>query len=172
MLLKLSFRCYIKMTKILNLRDKPELLEILAQWHQAEWSQLNPGETLEQRINRMQPFLNDKLIPTTYIAFDKTLYGSAAIVENDMDSRPGLSPWLASVFVTPEYRNQGVGSALVRHVMQQAVKSNIAKLYLYTPDSKAFYQRLGWKHIASENYHGHKVAIMEAELISRKHDIN
>jgi GNAT superfamily N-acetyltransferase len=160
------------MTKILNLRDKPELLETLARWHQGEWSQLNPGETLEQRIIRMQPFLNGKLIPNTYVAFDDVLYGSAAIVESDMDSRPDLSPWLASVFVIPDYRNQGIGSALVRHVMQQAQQDNIEKLYLYTADRKAFYYKLGWRRIDEENYHGHEVSIMEADLTSWKPVIN
>ena len=156
------------MTKILNLRDKAELLETLARWHQQEWSQLNPGETLEQRIKRMQPFLNDNLIPSTYIAFDNNLYGSAAIVESDMDNRPELSPWLASVFVKPEYRNQGIGSALVRHVMQQAKLSNVEKLYLYTPDRETFYHKLGWNHIDTVHYHGHEVVIMEADLTTWK----
>jgi len=160
------------MTKILNLRDKPELLEALAQWHQGEWSQLNPGETLEQRIIRMQPFLNDKLIPSTYIAFDDRLYGSAAIVENDMDNRPDLSPWLASVFVIPEYRDQGIGSALVRHVMQLAQQGNIEKLYLYTLDREALYHKLGWRRFDKENYYGHEVAIMEADLTTWKPAIN
>ena len=156
------------MTKILNLRDKPELIETLARWHQDEWSTLNPGETLKQRISRMQPFLNDELIPTTYIAFDDILYGSAAIVENDMDDRTDLAPWLASVFVIPEHRNQGVGTALVGHVMQQAKQNNIDKLYLYTPDREAFYHKLGWRHIAAAHYHGHDVTIMEADLTTLK----
>ena len=160
------------MTKILNLRDKPELLETLARWHQGEWSQLNPGETLEQRIIRMQPFLNGKLISNTYVAFDDVLYGSAAIVESDMESRPDLSPWLASVFVIPDYRNQGIGSALVRHVMQQAQQGRIEKLYLYTADREAFYNKLGWRRIDEENYHGHEVSIMEADLTSWNPVIN
>lgn len=29
--------------------------------------------------------------------------GSAAIINNDMDTRPELTPWLASVFVAPAY---------------------------------------------------------------------
>jgi N-acetylglutamate synthase-like GNAT family acetyltransferase len=120
----------------------------------------------------MQPFLNDKPIPNTYIAFDTVLSGSAAIVENDMDNWPDLSPWLASVFVIPDYRNQGIGSALVRHVMQQAQQSNIDKLYLYTPDREAFYQKLGWRRINTENYHGHEVSIMEADLATWKPAIN
>lgn len=160
------------MTKILNLRDKPELLETLARWHQAEWSQLNPGESLEQRIIRMQPFLNDKLIPSTYIAFDDVLYGSAAIVANDMDNRPELSPWLASVFVKPEYRNQGIGSTLVHHVMLQAQQNDIEKLYLYTPDREAFYHKLGWRRIETAHYHGYQVSIMEADLTTLKPAIN
>ena len=37
------------MPVIVNLKKAPEHLETIAQWHQAEWSHLNPGETLEQR---------------------------------------------------------------------------------------------------------------------------
>jgi len=103
-----------------------------------------------------------------YIAYDTILYGSAAIVENDMDNRHDLSPWLASVFIIPEYRNQGIGSALVRHVMQQAQQSNIEKLYLYSPDREAFYHKHGWRRIDTENYHGYEVSIMEAVLTSWK----
>lgn len=152
------------MTKILNLNDRPELLTVLAHWHQQQWSYLNPGETLEQRIDRMQEFLDDDLIPSTYIAMGDTLLGSAALVRNDMDTNTSFTPWLASVFVLPEYRNQGIGSSLVRHVMQQARQGGIDKLFLYTPDSSAFYRSLGWNPVITELYQGHEVTIMEADL--------
>ena len=106
--------------QILNLKDEPQHISQLAEWHQHEWSSLNPGRTLEQRIETMQAYLRDDLVPSTYIAKGPELMGSAAIIANDMETRPELTPWLASVFVAPAYRNQSIGSRLVKHVMQQA----------------------------------------------------
>jgi GNAT superfamily N-acetyltransferase len=51
--------------------------------------------------------------------------GSAAIIDSDMDTRPELTPWLASVFVAKEFRNQGVGSRLVEHVMEEVRKAGV-----------------------------------------------
>ena len=152
------------MIKILDLKDKPGYLSTLAMWHQNEWSHLNPGETLEHRTKRMQPYLNDDFIPSTFIAIDKTVLGSASIVENDMETRPELSPWLASVFVAPEHRNNCVGNKLVSHFMTQAKNKGIKKLYLFTADKKDFYEQLGWHTYNNVQYHGHQVTIMQVTL--------
>jgi GNAT superfamily N-acetyltransferase len=105
------------------LKDEPENLLTLASWHQDEWSYLNPGEDLFSRISRMQQFLNEDFIPSTFIAKDKVLLGSAAIVLQDMKTEPQLTPWLASVFIRPEFRRQGIGRQLVLHVMDTGSKS-------------------------------------------------
>jgi GNAT superfamily N-acetyltransferase len=104
---------------------------------------LNPGQTLEQRIESMQAYLSDELIPSTLIARGTQLMGSAAIVQNDMDTHPEWSPWLASVYVVPEFRHQSVGSRLVNAVSEATRKAGMEALYLFTPDRVAFYQRLG-----------------------------
>ena len=151
--------------QILDLKQAPGYLALLAQWHQDEWAYLNPGESLAQRLDCMQAYFSDTLIPSTFIAQSEAgLLGSAALIENDMDSRPELSPWLASVFVAPAYRNAGVGGALVRHVMQTAARSGIQTLYLFTPDRAAFYEKLGWQCLGEEVYRGHRVSLMQVEL--------
>lgn len=97
--------------------------------------------------------------------------GSAAITANDMETRPELTPWLASVFVAPEFRNRGVGSRLVMHVMQQAKDAGVDTLYLFTPDRVSFYEKLGWRTFNEEFYRGHLVTIMSIRLdcsVSRK----
>lgn len=152
--------------QILNLKEQPRHIAQLAAWHHHEWASLNPGRTLEQRIESMQSYLSDDLIPGTFIATGSNLMGSAAIVANDMDTRPELTPWLASVFVAPAYRNQGIGSRLVTHVMQQVKAAGIARLYLFTPDRVSFYQRLGWQKLNQESYRGHSVTIMSVETDS------
>ena len=151
--------------KIVNLRDLPSALPQLAQWHHAEWGDYNPGLTLEQRIERMQPHLDVNPVPSTFVAVeqDKVL-GSADIVEHDMTIHTELSPWIASVYVDMSSRNRGTGSLLVNHVMQQASGMGYARLYLFTPDRVSFYQRLGWQQHSNVHYCGHDVTIMHIDL--------
>ena len=152
------------MFKIINLKDEPENLPTLASWHQQEWSHLNLGEDLAARISRMQPHLDGQLIPSTYIAKDDVLLGSAAIVKKDMKIEPQLTPWLASVYVGPENRRRGIGRQLVLHVMAQARKGGIDRLYLYTPDKADFYLKLGWSILYQRPYHNLDVTIMQVQL--------
>ena len=149
--------------QILDLRDEPQQIPTLAEWHHQQWASLNPNGSLEKRILKMQDYLSDELVPSTFIAKTTELLGSAAIVENDMETKPDLTPWLASVFVAPEYRRQGVGSQLVKHAMQKAKQAGIEAMYLFTPDQVNFYQKLGWEVIANEEYRGHSVMVMRCQ---------
>lgn len=152
--------------KIINLKQKPEYLQILAEWHQQEWSHFNPGQSLSGRIDKMQAYLNDEFIPTTFVAENEKLLGSAAIIKCDMEERKQFSPWLASVYVAPEFRGQGIASELVRHAMAQAFKQGVEKLYLYTPDQQLFYKKLGWLTEERLSYHQEDVTIMSVILKS------
>jgi N-acetylglutamate synthase-like GNAT family acetyltransferase len=151
--------------RILDLKQVPQFLPTLAQWHQAQWSYLNPGENLHHRIARMQAYLDEHFIPSTFVAVNASLAGSAAIVAHDMDTRPELSPWLASVYIAPDYRHQGVATELIKHVQQQARQHGIKELYLFTPDEKvAFYLQRGWQLVEATLYRGSRVIIMSCRL--------
>lgn len=80
------------MIEILNLKDEPDCLETLATWHHSEWSYLYPDESVKDRINRMQTYLNTNFIPSTFIAKNNALSGSCAIIEHDMETRLQLTP--------------------------------------------------------------------------------
>lgn len=153
---------------IIDLAAEPEHIPTLAAWHHREWAHLNPGATLEERIDRMQGYLASGLVPSTFICKqDGQLAGSAALVASDMDTRPMLTPWLASVFVAPSFRRQGIGGELVRHVMLRAKLGGIETLYLFTPDRQMFYQKLGWRTLSREAYRGVAVTVMQAHPQSR-----
>ena len=150
---------------ILDLKQVPHFLPTLAQWHQAQWSYLNPGENLHHRIARMQEYLDEFFIPSTFVAIDNNLAGSAAIVARDMDTRPDWGPWLASVYVAPEHRHKGIASALIKHVQQQAKQRGIDELFLFTPDAQvAFYLQRGWTLLEATDYRGSRVTIMSCRL--------
>jgi GNAT superfamily N-acetyltransferase len=145
---------------ILNLKDKPEHLLPLAQWHHAEWSYLNPLRSFDQRVQEMQEDLQGKVIPTTFVAEDAgEQLGSACILADDMSSHPELTPWLASVYVNEIHRGKGIGSTLVKRVMQHAQENGVKRLYLYTPDQEQMYARLGWQLFSREPYNGTPVTI-------------
>lgn len=147
---------------IFDLIDEPQHIIQLAKWHYKEWAILNPGQSLEDRINNMQTYLKKDFIPSMYIAkYNNHLAGSVAIVEHDMVTRKELSPWLASVYVTVELRNKGIGSQLVQHTVRKAKESGIDKLYLFTPDKVDFYKRLGWSVLEETAYHCEPVTIMQ-----------
>jgi len=150
--------------RIINLRHHPEAMQQLAQWHHDEWGDYNPGLTLEQRIQRMQPHLNDGVVPSTFVAMDDDISGSADIVQYDMTIHQELTLWLASVYIDEPHRRRGIGSQLVKYVMRQAVYAGYSQLYLFTPDQVNFYQRLGWRELINESYCGHEVTIMTVEL--------
>ena len=74
-----------------------------------------------------------------------------------------LSPWLAGVFVAPDHRGYGVGTAMVRRVIDDAMALGVRRLYLYTPTAQHFYSRLGWSLIEHTSYQGANVAVMSYE---------
>jgi len=155
--------------KIEYLADNIALVPIIAHWHHEEWGHFNPGDSVEKRIANLQTHLGKRQIPTTFVAlFGGILLGSACLMAHDMDTRMDLSPWLANVYVTPEHRSQGTGTALVQRVVKEAVELGIETLYLFTPDREGFYASLGWSVVERTEYREQKVVIMALHIM----DIN
>lgn len=153
------------MIEILPLGQRPDCIEQLAQWHFAQWGSMNPTSTIERRIERLQGHLQPGRVPQTFVAMDdQRLLGSASLVAADLPSREDLSPWLASVYVDPPFRNRGIGAALVNRVAQEAQQLGLPALYLFTPDRARFYSNLGWQTVELADWNGLQVTVMELPL--------
>lgn len=147
--------------EIANLKEHAEFIPTMAVWHHDQWGYLNPGGSVEKRIFSLEAELESDEIPKTFVAVSgEKLLGSASLIPHDMKTRMELTPWLASVFVDPELREKGIGSALVRHVVKEAGSLNYRTIYLYTPDRMVFYEGLGWTFIERADQKGHQVDIM------------
>ena len=147
--------------KIEYLADYPEFIPEIAALHFAEWSYLNPGESLEEKKAYLKSICSRNGVPVFVIAVDGVeLIGSASLIEHDMDNRPDLTPWLADVFVKPEYRGLGIATSLIQRIESEARCAGITKLYLYTPDAARLYQKLGWNTFEECKYNGVEVTIM------------
>jgi GNAT superfamily N-acetyltransferase len=152
------------------LADHQAFIPTLVRWHHAQWSYLRPGDTLEKRAERLRTRLSKTQIPMTFVAYTadangaEILLGSSSLLVQDLDTRPELSPWLASVYVDEKQRRQGIGSALVRHAAQKAAELGVETLYLFTPDREQFYARLGWTVVERTPFGGKMQVVMALGL--------
>lgn len=152
------------------LADYPHFAEPLAQYHYEEWKDILPWWTQAAALLELRDHIHRRTIPTTLVAVEEDqLLGSASLIHEDLTEAdlPGLAsltPWLASVFVVPDRRGQGVGSILVEGITSLAQTLNVPRLYLFTAGQEAFYTRLGWSVFKQVEHHGQRGVVMVKEL--------
>jgi predicted N-acetyltransferase YhbS len=151
--------------KIVPLVERPDLVAQVAAWGFAEWGHLNPGETLEQRVVRIQGKMNVDRVPVAFVALDDgdDIVGTASLIFDDLEGDP-RNPWLASVFVLPAHRKKGIASALVRTVEATARRLGYSRLYLFTSTAPDLYAGLGWRALEQRDYRGEHIQVMDRML--------
>ena len=150
--------------KIDYLADHRKHIPQLAGWLHAQWGYLHENDSVERRAARLESRTTRGGVPVTFVAVDgETLLGSASLVDDDLETRPELTPWLASVYVAPEHRGRGVASALVRRVVDEARDSGVSRLYLWTTDQERLYARLGWMPVERMRFEGEDIVVMAIE---------
>ncbi len=143
------------------LADHPEFVRVLAPAIVEHWRLVIPEETVESRIAKLQRHMNRDALPIGWVAHaDGQVLGTAALRVHDLEDRHDLTPWLGGVFVLPEYRRQGVASALCRAVEEKAWSLGFEALYLFTYDQQVLYVRLGWRKMERAVWRGLKSDIM------------
>lgn len=139
-------------------------LPLLADWNHRSWGAV-VGRGYDGYVARLTGYLSRGPLPIALIALaDGIPAGTACVNLDDMTTRPGLSPWLANLYVDPPFRRQGVGSALVRAAEDAARRAGHVRLHLYTPDQERLYARLGWRILERCVYDGEEVAVMLRDL--------
>jgi len=151
--------------RLLGNSELERFLSQLAQWHHNEWLHLNPGATLASRLERYRVSIETELLPEIFVAYNgTTLSGSVTLAKDDMDTRACLTPWLASLYVDPDSRGQGIASQLIQHVVSYAKANSYKNIYLFTEDQTDFYQHRGWRFIESVEYRNAEVDLMYQNL--------
>lgn len=137
----------------------------LAKLHHAEWLSVTPHLTVADRIAGFRDRAQRGTIPTGFVGLlGDRVVGMSCLVACDIESHCHLTPWLATVLVAPEYRGQGIGSALSRRATEEAKRLRVARLHLFTFDKQGFYARLGWTTLEEARYAGRSGSIMVRQL--------
>jgi N-acetylglutamate synthase-like GNAT family acetyltransferase len=148
--------------KIFPLKEKPQYLDQIAEWLYLEWGVKTEESSLSNVKQKLETFKNINKIPINYVACKgEQLVGTFNLMLSDPPARKDLSPWFASLYVEPTFRNQGIGTLLVKHAVSIAKRLEIKKLYLCTPAQQQMYKKLGWEPIDEVKLRGEAVTIME-----------
>ena len=139
----------------------------LAQYCFNEWRPVydKRGMSLKDVIAAFETRANIDRLPLAVVAIEHgNVIGTGCLKLEDLEIRPHLSPWLGGLFVVPEYRNRGVATAMIRHLLEEAQSFQLGVLYLWTPSAESLYAKLGWKTVERLDYCGYSVAVMQLEL--------
>jgi predicted N-acetyltransferase YhbS len=146
------------------LGDHKHLIEVTAEWH---WREFSKTTDLDFWIAARAREARNRGVPRAWVAFvNQEPVGTVSLIESNMDTRPDLTPWLAALYVLPQYRRQGIGRALVRRCEYEASEAGFSRLYLYARRARqwTYYRRLGWIDLSKEQYEGESILIMRREL--------
>ena len=152
---------------IKNLLDCQEHLNSLAELlYQEIGRHWVSGASIERAKDRLLTHLNRDKMPFALVALDGDKPVGMACLRDTDGIRPGVSPWLGSLVVNPEYRARGVGHKLIDAVKSQARLFWHETLYLLAFDQTIpdWYEKLGWRHLGYDELLGHRVTVMSILL--------
>jgi len=149
------------------LADRLEAVPQIARWWLGEWGHPPPGDSVEALTSRVRGLLNRDQLPIQVVTIlENRIVGVAVLKLHEMfDLYPDKDFWLGDVFVAPEFRGQGIGSALVMRIVEIAKSRGIGSLHLQTQNlNGGLYAKLGWKTIEQTHYKGYDALVMVKQL--------
>ena len=148
---------------ISRLCEIPSLAPALATAHAKEWGHLYPNWDQEVALADFRSEEGASAIPTTWIIHDRpgTPMGSISLVKDDLPGVPDLNPWLASLYVFPEFRGRGLGRLLVRQALDFLRQHKYPHAFLFTEDQTPFFSKFGFVVHRPAQANGHAVTVMK-----------
>ncbi len=168
--------------RLIPAAQQPQLAEIVAGWLVTEWAHLYPDWNHHAAVAELLATGDHGQPPCTWLLIDSdradtadkgSVIGSIGLaLDGELESEPSLDapeiassgPWVVNLFVTPQARGRGHGTALLEHAVNHAATLGIDELLLTTEHSHAHYASTGWRTIGATTLNGHPSTIMTLTL--------
>ena len=153
--------------EISYLADHPEVLGDLAAGFKAQWASHFADQPLDAIKMGFANCCREKGVPCALVAMvEGTFAGTASLRPESGTVCPGKGPWLTHLYVDPAFRNQGIGTRLIRAVEAEARRNGFAELHAATARAAPVFERSGWQKIEVVEYQGDRVSVFRTELQS------
>jgi len=117
-------------TEVTQLSECPEHLLAVGTWIYEQWWK-KPDNTSEIVLSLLRTHTQKDKVPFTVVALaDGQPAGSCCVIENDCVHRPQYAPWVAAVYVKPEFRGRGIVSQVLQEAATIAARIHLAGLYI------------------------------------------
>src|SRR5437762_11823833 len=113
-----------------QLSECPEHLETVGLWiHNEWWSKRYDSPEVVLSWLRMHKTLD--AVPYSVVALTEgEPVGSCCVIENDCVHRPQYAPWVAAVYVRPEFRRRGIASMILQEAASVAARAGVKCLFI------------------------------------------
>lgn len=154
--------------QIIPIQKDDEILTTVASWSIQQWGADFPDDSIDTYLDLYAESITSSTgIPRVFLALNAHMQPVATITfvaDDDLPNAIESGPWLAALFVLPEYRHRGLGKSLVRTVVKHARVLGYSTLYLYTADQVKWYEDMGWSVVREARLSDHNVTVMALTL--------
>ncbi len=132
--------------RIKHLMDHPDYLHATAELLFNEWSHLPSWAELQQIRTRLIERNATDCQQFTLVTLDaqNTVAAAASLICYELKDNPARIYWLGEVITRSTYRGQGIGTELIKRIIELAAQQDITELWLYTSDKQSLYKNLEW----------------------------
>ncbi len=157
------------MVEIELLTGHGHLAGLLAGWHHDEWGHLYDAGTWSRdtAVREFETMAAPGSVDVTWVAFDgagrseRDVLGSVSLVaDDDLAGWEHLTPWLASMYVSPEARGRGVAAALTSELLAGAAERGHEDVHLFTSGQEQYWAARGWRVLDRVDTEGHAATVM------------
>lgn len=146
-----------------RLCEVPSYAPVLAAAHAREWAHLYADWNEAVALSDFEAEQKMTDVPTTWVAHHPSHgpMGSVSLVRDDLPDRPAFNPWLASLYIFPEFRNRGLAKLLIHQTLVFLRQKKCPHAYLFTEDKVPFFSKFAFAVHGTTKAKGHDVTIMK-----------
>ena len=134
------------------LADLPAAVSALTELFVSEWGPWYGPNGEGNAESDLKACMNRDRLPFAFVALndDGDVLGVAALKTDSLGNERGYSPWLSSLVVVPAYRNQGIGSALIKAIEEHSRALGFQTIYAATDKAHSILMKRRWQSLNEE----------------------
>lgn len=147
------------------LDGRDPLTEQLAALHAAAWGYLYTDWDSAKALAEFRPQKTDGSLPATLVLRENgQVAGSVSLLYGDCEACTDSDPWLASLYVFPEFRGRGHAGRLIAAAIRFAAKAGVGALHVFTESAADLFRSHGFEAFERTMLHGKPIDILRREL--------